>query len=155
VLRELSLEFVEQPLPAGQAARARHFSRVYGIPLALDEEVNDSADARQLIDDGLCDAIVLKPMVEGGLLRSLALAEAAQRAGVKVIFTSTWESDVGLAGTLHLACAAGSAAAPTGLSTAGMIAEGIVEPALRITDGRLSIAGHVGLGLRLTGSAAG
>src|SRR3989304_3364816 len=26
VLRELSLEFVEQPFPAGQAARARHFS---------------------------------------------------------------------------------------------------------------------------------
>ena len=152
-LREFGLEFVEQPLPVGEAALARRLSTIFDVPLALDEEVNTSADAMRLITERLCDGIVLKPMIVGGLLSSLSLAEAAQQAGVKVMFTSTWESDVGLAATLHLACAVGSAATrrgACGLSTAGMIADGLVEPALRISGGRLSTAGQVGLGLQLS-----
>jgi len=149
-LRELNLEFVEQPLRVGEAALARKFSRMFDIPLALDEEINNSADAARLITERLCDGVVLKPMVVGGLQCSLSLAETAQKAGVKVIFTSTWESDAGLAATLHLACAVGSTAGACGLSTAGLIAEGLVEPALRIRAGRLSTAGQVGLGLQLS-----
>ena len=87
-------------------------------------------------------------MTGGGLLENLALAELGHQAGVKVIFTSTWESDAGLAGTLHLACAAGLAAAPCGLSTAGMISDGLVRPPLAIRDGRLSIRGMIGIGLQ-------
>ncbi|MBI5868258.1 MAG: hypothetical protein HZB43_08245, partial [candidate division Zixibacteria bacterium] len=145
---KLRLEFVEQPLPVGQAALARRYSREYGIPLALDEEIGSVEDAKRLIAEGLCDGIVLKPMTGGGLLENLALAELGHQAGVKVIFTSTWESDAGLAGTLHLACAAGLAAAPCGLSTAGMISDGFVRPPLAIRDGRLSIRGMIGIGLQ-------
>lgn len=148
----MCLEFLEQPLPVGQAERARDLMTPFGVPLALDEEVSNGADATRLITDGLCDGVVLKPMVMGGLLTSLSLAELAARAGVKVIFTSTWESDVGLAATLHLACAVGPTAAACGLSTAGMIAEDLVEPALKITNGHLSAARQVGLGLHLEGS---
>jgi len=152
LLSDMRLEFLEQPLPVGQADLARSLLMRFGVPLALDEEVSNRADASRLIADRLCDGVVLKPMVLGGLLNSLALAELARQAGVKVIFTSTWESDVGLAATLHLACAIGPTAAACGLSTAGMIAEDLVEPALKIADGHLSTASHMGLGLHLSGS---
>jgi o-succinylbenzoate synthase len=154
LLREFDPEFVEQPLPVGQAALAHRLSTKFNLPLALDEEVNNSTDAMRLIADRICDGVVLKPMVLGGLLMSLSLAQTARQAGLKVIFTSTWESDVGLAATLHLACASGLVAAACGLSTAGMIAEGLVEPALRIKGGHLSTAGQIGLGLQLSCSGA-
>lgn len=150
MLRELKLEFVEQPLPAGNAELARRYANEYGIPLALDEEIDSIAGVQRLIANGLCDGIVLKPMTGGGLMGNLALAILAHQSGVKVIFTSTWESDVGLAGTLHLACASGSAAAPCGLSTAGMIADGLVAPPYKISHGRLSVAGRNGLGLQVS-----
>ncbi len=145
---KLRLEFVEQPLPVGQAALARRYSREYGIPLALDEEIGSVEDAKRLIAEGMCDGVVLKPMIGGGLLENLSLARLGHQAGVKVIFTSTWESDVGLAGTLHLACAAGLAAAPCGLSTAGMISDGLVRPPLAIREGTLSLRGMIGIGVQ-------
>lgn len=148
-IADFNLGFVEQPFPVGQAAIAKDIACEFGVRLALDEEAETIEAAEQLIEQNLCDAIVLKPMMVGGIMGCLRLAARAQSHDIGVVFTSAWESDVGLAATLHLAAAGGQVSLAAGLSTAGMIAEGLVTPALRIERARLTIPQQPGLGLEL------
>jgi len=148
-LSGLDLEFVEQPLPVGEAQKARQIANKFSMPLALDEEVDSVEKAESLIQRRACDVVVLKPMTVGGLTGCLHLARLALRSHVGVVFTSVWESDVGLAATLHLALACGGVSRAVGLSTAGMIAEGLIRPALRIENARLRISGSPGIGVEL------
>jgi o-succinylbenzoate synthase len=145
----LDLEFIEQPLPVGQAEEARAITQEMNIALALDEEADSVGRAQELITQRLCDVIVLKPMIVGGLSGCLHLVRQAAEAGLDVMFTSAWESDVGLAATMHLAAACGSGVRASGLSTAGMFAKELVHPPLRIADGRLEITQRPGLGMTL------
>jgi o-succinylbenzoate synthase len=146
---DLGLEFVEQPLPVGEAATAHQISGEFGVRLALDEEAESMEDAERLIEQRLCDVLVLKPMIVGGLTGCLRLATMAEHFGIDVVFTSVWESDVGLAATLHLAAACHNVSRASGLSTAGMIAEGLVRPALRIERAKIKVSAQPGLGLEL------
>jgi o-succinylbenzoate synthase len=146
---DLGLEFVEQPFPIGAAATAHQISGEFGIRLALDEEAESMAGAVRLIEQQQCDVLVLKPMIVGGLTGCLRLAAMAERLGIDVVFTSAWESDVGLAATLHLAAACHTVSRASGLSTAGMIADGIVRPALRIERAKIKVSAQPGLGLEL------
>ena len=145
----LRLEFVEQPLPVGQIDTARSIACEFGLPLALDEEVQSIDDAVRIIQDRACDVLVIKPMMVGGLTGCHKLTELASRVGMGLVFTSSWESDVGLAATLHLAAAAGPVTRASGLATAGMIADGLVAPPLAIKAARLAIGKKPGLGLDL------
>jgi o-succinylbenzoate synthase len=147
-LRHCNLEFVEQPLPLGNISASRRIASDCGIALALDEEIETVADALALIEERCCDVLVLKPMVLGSLVGCLQIAQAAAAQNMKVVFTSAWESDIGLAATLHLVAATGATSA-AGLATAGMIADGLVDCPLCIKDGQLSIHQKSGIGLSM------
>jgi o-succinylbenzoate synthase len=150
VARKIRPEFVEQPLAVGYAETARRLTRDAGVPLALDEDADTFASARHLIESDLCDVIVLKPMVVGGIVPCMRLAALARRRHIRVVYTSAWESDVGVAATLHLAAALGPGAPAAGLSTAGMIAANLVDQPLMIAAGQLAIRRLPGLGLNLS-----
>ena len=147
-LAGVELEFLEQPLAIGHAREARDISSSVGLKLALDEEVVTLHDALHLIDQRLCDVLVVKPMTVGAICGGISLGQRAKEANMSIVFTSMWESDIGIASALHLAAAVNGGTA-CGFSTAGMIAEGIVKPGLKIESGRLSIPSGAGLGLAL------
>jgi L-alanine-DL-glutamate epimerase-like enolase superfamily enzyme len=106
-------------------------------------------EADRLLAAEACDVIVIKPMLVGGIMASVALARQATAKRVRVIYTSSWESDIGLAATLHLAAALGPNPPAMGLSTAGMISEGIVTNPLKIENGFLKVPEGPGLGMEL------
>lgn len=89
-LAELPVEFVEEP-----------GVRTAGVALALDESLLDPN-----LDDRLADqdvvAIVLKPMVLGGLLECLKLARRARAHGVEAIASHTFDGPMS-AGAVRLA----------------------------------------------------
>lgn len=143
------IEFVEQPLPVGHIKESWQMCCDYGIRLALDEEVSTVEQAQRVIDQRACDVVVLKPMVLGSARACNMLAQVARSKGMDVIYTSSWESDIGIAATLHLAAALGPNSPAMGLSTAGMIAEGIVKNPLKIENGHLKVPEGPGLGLEL------
>ena len=144
-----SIDFVEQPLAKGRIKDSWTLCCDHGIRLALDEEVSTVQDAMSIIDQRACDVIVLKPMVLGSLRASYLLAQAARARNIEVIYTSSWESDIGIAATLHLAAALGPNPPAMGLSTAGMIADGIVSNPLKIENGYLKVPEGPGLGMEL------
>ena len=148
-LQGIGLEFIEQPFPRGGAASAHTLCRRFEIKLALDEEVDSMEAAQRLVDQHLCDVLVLKPMILGGIIPCLQIADHARERGIDVIYTSSWESDVGVAATLHLAASWGPRLAAAGLSTAGMIGEGLIDALLAIAGGEIAIRQSPGLGLAL------
>lgn len=78
------------------------------IPLALDESLAEEGGferALALIDRGLVQAVVLKPMLLGGFLRCLELAREAQKRGAAVIVTHMMDRAVAHAAATHLAFA--------------------------------------------------
>lgn len=80
-LRELHVQLIEQPLPAGEDDALRGVARP--VPLCADESCHTSADLDRLA--GLYDAVNIKLDKAGGLTEALRLREAAGRRGLAVM----------------------------------------------------------------------
>jgi O-succinylbenzoate synthase len=133
-MSRFDLEFVEEPL--GSLEELAALRRRIDVPIAADESVRTLADARRLVRLGAADAIVLKVQPSGGVRAALALAEAAQ---VPAIVTSMLETSVGLAAGLALAAALPESPFASGLGTASIWADDIVDEPLLSHHGRLEV----------------
>jgi o-succinylbenzoate synthase len=121
-LQSVAPELVEEPTadPAVNASLRRL------APIGADESVR-SADALQAVIDGRsADAIVVKPMLVGGLARSVALLRAAHAAKLHTIVTTSLEGGVGRCGAFAVAAAAPASLA-CGLDTGRWLSSDVAE----------------------------
>ncbi len=77
-LARLGVEMIEQPLPAGSDGGLKGIDRL--VPLCADESCHDTASLAGL--DERYDIVNIKLDKTGGLTEALALADAAQAAGL-------------------------------------------------------------------------
>lgn len=110
--RALPLEFLEEPLT--EPARLAEFAAATGLPVALDESLQQGDPG----EVGFAAALVLKPTLVGGIARCLDLARRAEAAGAAVMVSSAFESGIGLRHAAALACALPGRALAAGLDTA-------------------------------------
>lgn len=141
----LGIDLFEQPIAATEHSFLAAL-RERGVPIAADEALVLPDVARRLIERHAVDAIVLKPMVLGGLGVARNLAEEAQARGLRVIVTSSLERSVGVAGALHLACSLSGEVEPCGLATLGLFEERSGD--LPVIDGSMPLPEGPGLGVR-------
>ncbi|WP_210529409.1 N-acetyl-D-Glu racemase DgcA [Rubellimicrobium arenae] len=80
-LLRLGVELVEQPLPAGQDEALAHMARP--LPVCADESCHDRASLPAL--RGRYDAVNIKLDKTGGLTEAMALREAAQAMGFRLM----------------------------------------------------------------------
>jgi L-alanine-DL-glutamate epimerase-like enolase superfamily enzyme len=80
-LRELRVELIEQPLPAG--ADEALASLPHPVPVCADESCHDRAGLKGLV--GRYDAVNIKLDKTGGLTEALAMVAAAQEAGLAIM----------------------------------------------------------------------
>jgi muconate cycloisomerase len=71
----------------------------------LDESVFTRQDALEAIRHDACDVISIYPGKNGGILRSLDIAQLAHTAGLRCTIGSNLEMDLGTAAMLQLAIA--------------------------------------------------
>jgi muconate cycloisomerase len=71
----------------------------------LDESIFSRQDAMEAIRLEACDIISIYPGKNGGVLRSLEIAQMAATAGLQCTVGGNLETDLGTAGMLHLAVA--------------------------------------------------
>jgi muconate cycloisomerase len=71
----------------------------------LDESVFTRQDALEAIRCNACDLISIYPGKNGGIFRSLEIAQMAAAAGMQCVLGSNLEMDMGTAAMLHLAVA--------------------------------------------------
>jgi len=111
-LAGLGVELFEQPVSSLEdLARVR---RGCAIPIAADESIRSTEDARRAVRLGAADVVVLKVQPLGGVRAALEVAEAA---GLPALPTSMMETSVGLSAGLALACALPELPLGAGLAT--------------------------------------
>ena len=93
------VELIEQPLPAADDAALAHIARA--VPVCADESAHTSADLARLA--GRYDAVNIKLDKTGGLTEALAMAQAAQASGFKIMVGSMVATSLAAAPALLLA----------------------------------------------------
>ncbi|MFT5684723.1 MAG: o-succinylbenzoate synthase [Myxococcota bacterium] len=124
--------YIEEPL--SDPSRLSDLHRATGIPLALDESLPEG-----VVDfpEGVV-ALVIKPSVLS-LTGAMQWSARARTQGMAAIISGAFESGVGRRVHLALAASLGYPAPISGLSTAGWLAEDVLDPPLVPINGRFAL----------------
>ena len=139
-LAGVGVAYVEQPLSpadlAGHAAlREGAASDDGAVGIALDETLAETPIER-VLDAGVADVLVLKPMVLGGPDRAREAALRAREAGVTPVVTTTIDAALARAGAAHVVASLPDAPrSACGLATGGRLAEDLLADPVPIADG--------------------
>lgn len=153
-LAEYDIELVEQPTAAFDLQRLASVREAVTIPIAADEPVTSVNAARQLIETGAADILVIKPMVVGGLRAGRQIIELAEAAGLQAFVTTTLDSGVGIAGALHLAATLPEPRLHCGLATATLLTGTLVTNLPEVKAGKMKLTEGPGLGISLESAIA-
>lgn len=153
---DIGLEYAEQPLPAGDVAGMARLASQCPVPIAADESVRGEEDARLLLERSAAQVLVLKPMLLGGILSTLAITRMALAHGVPVVITTTLDAVYARTGALHAAAAVQALHAESplsdappacGLATGSLLAWDLLPDPPSPRGGLLHLADTPGLGL--------
>lgn len=100
-LEALELELFEEPVASEEWPAALDLP----LPFALDESLRDVELSQRLLGSGRIRAVVIKPMVLGGLRASFAAAERAAAHGAQYLVSHTFDGPIARAVTAELALA--------------------------------------------------
>lgn len=148
-LEEYDLELVEQPLRPGDLEGMARVRRAVNPPIAADEDVTGLDAARRLLEAGVAQVLVLKPMVIGGLRPARRVAELARAASASVIVTTTIDAGIATAAALHLAATLPPGGPACGLATGSLLAGDLITRPLEAQGGRMKLPSAPGLGIEL------
>jgi L-Ala-D/L-Glu epimerase len=145
----LDLEFLEQPMPAGEIAELRSLPEDIRKQIAVDESLLDEYDALNLLTPSpACGIFNIKLMKCGGITPALRIATLAELAGIKLMWGCMDESIISITAALHAAFAS-SATRYLDLDGSLDLARDIVTGGFVLDGGHLSIRDLPGLGLQL------
>jgi o-succinylbenzoate---CoA ligase len=99
-LEALGVALIEEPLAERDLLGMAQLCQATAIVIAADESCRTAADLDAILALGAADAVVLKPMLIGGVLRTSALAHRAAEAGKEVIITHCLDGPLGQASAL-------------------------------------------------------
>ena len=100
-LEALELELIEEPVQPSEWRRALDLP----LPYALDETLLDAELSTRLLETGSVRAVVLKPMLLGGLRSSFDIAERAAACGADYLVSHAFDGPIARAATAELALA--------------------------------------------------
>ena len=115
------IQYVEQPVPAGDVAGLARVRQSVSIPVAADEAVASMEDLLRVLAAEAADTIIIKAARLEGLYSSLEMAHTAFQRGKSVVVTSSLESGVGVAAGAHLAWALPETSLDQGLATGALL----------------------------------
>jgi L-alanine-DL-glutamate epimerase-like enolase superfamily enzyme len=100
-LAEYDVEFVEQPVPAGNPEGLRFVHERAELPVAADESCRSLSDVPRVADSA--DIVNLKLMKCGGLREAKRMISTARAHGLEVMLGCMVESNASIAAACHLA----------------------------------------------------
>ncbi|MGD0862992.1 MAG: mandelate racemase/muconate lactonizing enzyme family protein [Candidatus Limnocylindrales bacterium] len=148
------LEYVEQPVAAGDPSDLAAVREGSPVPIAADEAVFSLAAACELLASRAADVLVVKPARVGGPSAAWEIAALAAALGVPVVVSSLFETGVGLAAALATAAGLpavgrGATEIAHGLATAELAEADLLARAPRVVQGRMIVPQGPGLGIVL------
>lgn len=150
-LERLGVNALEQPLRRGDFRGCHRLRQRTHIPLMLDESVFTPQHAMEAIREDACDFISIYPGKNGGILRSMEIAQMAAAAGIECTIGSNLEMDLGTAAMLHLAVAMPNLATTVDHDIIGPLyyLEHLTQAPIRYEDGCAILPEGNGLGLEV------
>ena len=92
-LKSLDLEYVEQPVKS--LKDFAELSKRTSIRLAVDESIKNEKDAKNFILKKTASVLILKPMMLGGIIPTINIIRLAEKNGIQVVISSSFESVLG------------------------------------------------------------
>lgn len=120
-----NIEYIEEPLE--NPLQLSEFYQKTGITFGLDESLSENIDEQIENFKGL-SALVIKPSVIGPLRKIKSYVDMADKMKLSCVFSSTFESGIGLWAIANLACAFASPNSVHGLDTYQWMENDIIEP---------------------------
>lgn len=108
------IEYLEQPMPPGDEGLMQELSEKFRIPVALDESLNMPDRERWLLPDAWRGPLVIKPLLMGNIS---VLCEQLKPLAGQLVFSSVFETGIGLSLALNLADALPSTKHAIGFDT--------------------------------------
>lgn len=115
---------------------------VFPHPLAVDESFPQDLSLDQLESLPTLKALIYKPTIQGGLLSCLPLLEWANKRGIELVLSSSFESDLGLAYIASTAYRL-SLLSPIGIGTYYYLNKHICSPALQFSRSFVHIPAQI------------
>lgn len=141
-LKELGVEFLEQPLPANDIEGAKKVYEKSALPIVADESCIIESDVEKC--EGLFHGVNVKLSKCGGLTSGKRMLEKAKSLGLKTMVGCMTESTVGISAIAHLLPLLDYVDMDGGLLLKKDIASGIT-----INNGAVSYANENGTGVTL------
>ncbi|HET7886072.1 MAG TPA: enolase C-terminal domain-like protein [Bradyrhizobium sp.] len=146
--------FIEQPVPRPHLAAMTSFAAALDTPILADESCFDAQDLVEIVRLQAADAISVKLMKCGGLLKAQGLMAIADTAGLPGYGGTLWEGGIGLAAGTHLI------AATPGISLGcefymphHVLTEDVLEQRIPHRDGHVVVPDGPGLGIAVSDAA--
>ncbi len=147
------LQYVEQPLRRDDLPGMQQLRRTLPIPIAADEALHDIESARQIMRHGAADILIIKPQLADGLRASRQIISEATQRGLQCVVTTTIESGISLAATLHLVAASPEVTLECGLATQHLLVDDFIHEEILIHNGVMTVPTGFGLGVTLDDEA--
>ncbi len=145
-MEAFNIDYIEQPLPAEELEDLAELSYHTEIPIAVDESLTDYSSAEKIIENQATDVFVIKPMISGGFTESKKIIYLAKEENIRIVITSSLETNIGRMACLHLA-AANEITEACGLATGVLLNENTKTHI--IENGLIQIPDIPGVGLEL------
>lgn len=142
-LSRIGVEFLEQPVPAGDIDGLAYVGERIDIPLFADESCPTSEHISTVAP--AVDGVVIKLMKCGGLVEAVRMARTARKFGLKTMIGCMMESSLAITAAAHISPLMDYADLDSGLLMKNDPFTGV-----RIEHGRMSIPDEPGLGVHPT-----
>jgi Mandelate racemase / muconate lactonizing enzyme, N-terminal domain./Mandelate racemase / muconate lactonizing enzyme, C-terminal domain. len=103
MIKDLGIDWVEQPVAADDIDGMAEVKRKTTIPVMIDEGLHGKTRMREIIAKNAADKVNIKLMKCGGIYPALKLAHMAEMASIECQVGSMVESSIASAAGLHLA----------------------------------------------------
>ncbi len=142
--------FIEQPVPRQHLDAMAAFADALDTPILADESCFDAADLMEVIRRKAADAISVKLMKCGGMLKGQGLMAIADAAGLPGYGGTLWEGGIALAaGTQFIAATPGMSLGCEFYMPHHVLTEDILEERIANKDGAVVVPDGPGLGIRV------
>ena len=135
-LEKFDIEYCEQPV--NKPINFIRLRKNSSIPLAADESIRSVQDAEDFITKKAASVLILKPMMLGGIINTMNIADLAKKSKIKTVITSSFESAIGRSFAILAASFLKSETAH-GLGTAEYFEKDIVEDPYPVKNGQIML----------------
>lgn len=142
--------FIEQPVPRHALDAMAALAAAFDTPILADESCFSARDVLDLIRLKAADAVSVKLMKAGGLLKAQALMAIADAAGLPGYGGTLWEGGIGLAaGTQLIAATPGISLGCEFYMPHHVLTEDVLEERVENRAGQVIVPDGPGLGIRV------